>query len=257
MKSLIHQWELFKTALMFFTRIPVRLVNFQESHLNDSVQYFPLVGIVVGAIGGLVFWLSNLLLPGTVSVLMSMGATIYLTGAFHEDGLADAADGLGGGWQKEQVLTIMQDSRIGSYGAAALIMMLIGKFQALSHIGVVLLPAILISAHALSRFAGVLVIYTQSYVKAEGKSKPLATDLSRQQLLIAAIFGLLPFGVMAWHFNEWYFLTCLIPVIIVWAWFSRLLKRRLGGFTGDCLGAMQQLTELAFYIGILLWVAVR
>ena len=254
---MIQQWELFKTALMFFTRIPVRLADFQESHLNDSVQYFPLVGIVVGAIGGLIFWLSNLLLPSPVSVLMSMGATIYLTGAFHEDGLADAADGLGGGWGKEQVLTIMQDSRIGSYGAVALTMVLIGKFQALSHIGAMLLPMVLISSHALSRFAGVLVIYTQSYVKAVGKSKPLATHLSRKQLLVAATFGLLPFCAMAWHFSEWYFFTCLIPVIIAWSWFSRLLKRRLGGFTGDCLGAMQQLTELAFYIGILVWVAVR
>lgn len=252
MRSPIRQWRLFKTALMFFTRIPVHLPDFQESDLNHSVQYFPLVGILVGAIAALAFWLVHLFLPLQLAVLLSMGATIYLTGAFHEDGMADAADGLGGGRQKEQVLTIMQDSRIGSYGTVALLMVLFGKFQALVHIDVVLLPAVLIVGHALSRFAAVLVIYSQSYVRAEGKSKPLAAYLSRQQLLIAALFGLLPLGFLTWHLSQWQFLICLLPVILVWWWFSRLLKRRLGGYTGDCLGAMQQITELAFYIGVLI-----
>ncbi|CAG0987151.1 adenosylcobinamide-GDP ribazoletransferase [Methylophilaceae bacterium] len=253
MRMLAGQWRLFKTALMFFTRIPVSLPGFQESELNRSVQYFPLVGILVGALGALVFWLAMLVLPLPLSVLVSMGATVYLTGAFHEDGLADAVDGLGGGWQKEQVLTIMQDSRIGSYGAIALMMVLFSKFQALGHIPPVLWPVVLIAGHALSRFAAVIVIYTQDYVRAEGKSKPLATHLNGNQILIAAIFGLFPVMVLTWYSGQWQFLASLIPVIVVWFWFSRLLKRRLGGYTGDCLGAMQQITELAFYIGVLIW----
>jgi adenosylcobinamide-GDP ribazoletransferase len=138
---------------------------------------------------------------------------------------------------------------------------LFSKFQALSHIGLMLMPMVLIAAHALSRFAGVLVIYTQSYVRAEGKSKPLATHLSRKQLLIAGIFGLLPLGLLTsyltCHLGQWQFLMSMLPVAVVWWWFSRLLKRRLGGYTGDCLGAMQQITELAFYIGVLIWMAVR
>ncbi|MDP2247840.1 MAG: adenosylcobinamide-GDP ribazoletransferase [Nitrosomonadales bacterium] len=255
MQNLIRQWLLFKTALMFFTRIPVSLPDFQEYDLNDSVQYFPLVGVLVGAIAALVFWLSHLLLPVSLAVLISMGASIYLTGAFHEDGLADAADGLGGGWQKEQVLTIMQDSRIGSYGSVALMMVLFTKFQALSHVGAMLLPMVLVVAHAFSRFASVLVIYTQRYVRAEGKSKPLATHLSRKQLLAAAMFGLLPLALLTAYVGQWQFLMSLLPMALVWWWFSRLLERRLGGYTGDCLGAMQQITELAFYIGVLVWVA--
>lgn len=240
---------------MFFTRVPVSLPNFQETDLNDSVQYFPLVGLVVGAIAALVFWLAHLVLPLPIAVLLSMGASIYLTGAFHEDGLADAADGLGGGWQKEQVLTIMQDSRIGSYGAVALLMVLLTKFQALIHLNAMLLPLVLIVAHTLSRFAAVVVIYTQSYVRAEGKSKPLATHLSRQQLLIAAFFGVLPLILFALYIGQPLVLISVLPVVMVWWWFSRLLKRRLGGYTGDCLGAMQQITELAFYIGVLMWVS--
>lgn len=255
MQCLLRQWRLFKTAVMFFTRIPVNLPNFQEADLNDSVQYFPLVGLLVGAVAALVFWLAHLVLPLAIAVLLSMGASIYLTGAFHEDGLADAADGLGGGWQKEQVLTIMQDSRIGSYGAVALLMVLITKFQALSHLNAMLLPLVLMAGHALSRFASVMVIYTQSYVKAEGKSKPLATHLGRQQLLVAMLFGLLPLVLFALHVSQYLVLISLLPVVLVWWWFSRLLKRRLGGYTGDCLGAMQQITELAFYIGVLIWMA--
>lgn len=238
---------------MFFTRIPVNLPNFQETDLNASVQYFPLVGLLVGAVAALVFWLTHLVLPLPIAVLLSMGASIYLTGAFHEDGLADAADGLGGGWQKEQVLTIMQDSRIGSYGAVALLMVLLTKFQALSHLNAMLLPLVLMAGHALSRFASVMVIITQSYVKAEGKSKPLATHLSRQQLLVAALFGLLPLALFALYIGQPLVLMSTLPVVLVWWWFSRLLKRRLGGYTGDCLGAMQQITELAFYIGVLMW----
>jgi len=257
MQTVIRQWQLFKTALMFFTRIPINLPNFQESDLNDSVQYFPLVGVLVGAIAALAFWLSQLVLPVSLAVLISMGVSIYLTGAFHEDGLADAADGLGGGWHKEQVLTIMQDSRIGSYGAVALLMVLLTKFQALTHIGTMLLPMVLIAGHALSRFAGVLVIYTQRYVRAEGKSKPLATHLSRQQLLVASIFGLLPLILFVAYLGQWQLLVSILPVMAAWSWFSRLLKRRLGGYTGDCLGAMQQITELAFYLGVLLWMGLQ
>lgn len=257
MVGLMHQWHLFKTALMFFTRVPVNLPNFHERDLNDSVQYFPLVGVLVGALAAVVFWLIHGVLPDAIAVLLSMGATILMTGAFHEDGLADAADGLGGGWQKEQVLTIMQDSRIGSYGAVALMLVLFTKFQAQVHISTVLLPFVMISAHALSRLSAVLVIFTQRYVRAEGKSKPLATHLSRPQLLVATVFGLLPFLILIAYLADWQMLTTLLPVIIVWWWFSRMLKRRLGGYTGDCLGAMQQMTELAFYIGILFWMGLQ
>jgi adenosylcobinamide-GDP ribazoletransferase len=257
MKGMFRQWRLFKTAVMFFTRIPVNLPDFDESDLNRSVQYFPLVGVLVGAVAALVFCLAYWLLPIAPAVLLGMGASIYLTGAFHEDGLADAADGLGGGWHKQQVLTIMQDSRLGSYGAIALIMVLFAKFQALVELGAVWIPAVLIAGHALSRFSAVGVIYTQQYVKPEGKSKPLATDLSAQQFWLAAFFGLLPFLALAAYTADWRFQLCLLPVVALWWWFSRLLKRRLGGYTGDCLGAMQQLTELAFYHGVLVWLGMR
>jgi adenosylcobinamide-GDP ribazoletransferase len=246
MFALQNQWQYFLTAVMFFTRIPIRFSNFDDADLNKATRYFPLVGILVGVVGALVFWLSDILLPLEVALLISMVSTILLTGAFHEDGLADAVDGLGGGWSKEQILTIMVDSRIGSYGAIGLVMVLLTKYQALSYQTAALIPASLVAGHALSRLCAVLVMYTQSYVKAEGKSKPLATQLNISELIIATFFGLAPMA-----FLEIKFLASLVPVAMVWLWFSAKIKSRIGGYTGDCLGAMQQLTEIAFYVGLL------
>ncbi len=104
----------------------------------------------------------------------------------------------------------------------------------------------MVAGHALSRLCAVLVMFTQKYVKFEGKSKPLATQLSAGELIVAIFFGLLPLAFIS--IKYW---LALVPVIVVWLWFSAKINKRIGGYTGDCLGAMQQLTELAFYIGLL------
>jgi len=242
-----QELRLFFTALMFFTRIPcARWAGSSEDDLNRAARYFPWIGVIVGLVAASVYLAAMLVFPQEVAVIASMAATLWITGAFHEDGLADAADGLGGGWEKEQVLTIMQDSRLGSYGALAMIMALLTKFQTLAHLTPAIIPAILIAGHAFSRFCAVLVISTQRYVRASGKAKPLATRLSKGGLAVAAVGGLAPLALLLP-----YLLWALVPVALVWLWFSRMLKRRLGGYTGDCLGAMQQLCELAFYLGVL------
>ncbi len=250
MQCLIRQWRLLKTALVFFTRVPLMLPDYDEADLARSTRYFPLVGLLVGAFGALVFWLGDFLLPLELAVLLSMVATLLLTGAFHEDGLSDAVDGLGGGWEKEQVLTIMTDSRVGSYGAIAIVLALLIKFQALSHLSAAMIPLALVAGHALSRFCATLVIATQSYVKPEGKAKPLATQITPGELLVAAVFGLLPLVLL-----DIRLLSALVPVTLVWFWFSAKIRSRIGGYTGDCLGAMQQLTEVAFYLGLLASIA--
>lgn len=250
MQCLIRQWRLLKTALVFFTRVPLMLPDYDEADLARSTRYFPLVGLLVGAFGALVFWLGDFLLPLELAVLLSMVATLLLTGAFHEDGLSDAVDGLGGGWEKEQVITIMTDSRVGSYGAIAIVLALLIKFQALSHLSAAMIPLALVAGHALSRFCATLVIATQSYVKPEGKAKPLATQITPGELLVAAVFGLLPLVLL-----DIRLLFALVPVTLVWFWFSAKIRSRIGGYTGDCLGAMQQLTEVAFYLGLLASIA--
>lgn len=253
----------FLLALGFFTRIPVpSFPNFNESDLNHCAKYFPLIGIVVGLIGAASFALSAEFLPQNVAVLISMVATIYLTGAFHEDGLADSTDGLGGGWGREQILTIMQDSRLGTYGAVAVILMLFAKFQLLNSLNSYFVSFALIAGHALSRLSAVYVMATLSYTKPEGKAKPLATQISAVDLAVANVFGLLPFFVMVGLlvFNNHstsntikFSLMTLIPVLLSWFWWRHKIYKWLGGYTGDTLGAMQQIVELAFYLGLTVW----
>jgi adenosylcobinamide-GDP ribazoletransferase len=258
------EFDYFLLALGFFTRIPVPSVdNFKESDLNHSAKYFPLIGIFVGVVGAAGFLISAQFLPQSVAVLISMAMTIYLTGAFHEDGLADSADGLGGGWDKERILTIMQDSRLGTYGAAALFLMLFAKFQILNATQGFLIPVALVSAHALSRLSAIWIMRSLSYVKFSGKSKPLAVEIKGADFVLAHLFGLAPLflGIVALMVLYAYtpkliaelLLCILIPVLLSWLWWRNKIKNWLGGYTGDTLGAMQQITELCFYLGVLAW----
>lgn len=249
-----YQIELFFTALGFFTRLPVPAwVPWSPERLNHAARYFPLIGWVIGAIGAASYLAFAWILPPTLAVILSMAVTIRATGAFHEDGWADACDGLGGGWDKAQVLTIMKDSRIGSYGTVGLVLMLLAKAVALIEIGieddlsVVLALAV---AHPLSRLASTSLIHLLPYVREDetSKSKPLARRLTPAELLIATIFGLLPLTLL--HPLE--ALAAVLTVTAITLWSARLFMRRLGGYTGDLLGATQQASELACYLGILI-----
>jgi len=248
-----RELELFFTALGFFTRIPVPgWVPWSTERLNHSARYFALVGWVVGLAGALAFLLAAWLLPASVAVLLAMAVTIRLTGAFHEDGWADTCDGFGGGWEKLQVLTIMKDSRIGTYGSVGLLLMLGTKAVALTELARhgLAAPAIaLLVAHPLSRFASTSLIHLLPYVREDetSKSKPLARRLETRELQIAAACGLTPLLLL----ELWQIPVLLLAVLLVSAWAARTFMRRLGGYTGDCLGAAQQATELTCYLVLL------
>jgi adenosylcobinamide-GDP ribazoletransferase len=259
---LVKEWRYFLLALGFFTRIPVpQHANFHEDELNYSTKYFPLVGVIVGLCGAAAFMLGTTVLPQHIAVLISMATTIYLTGAFHEDGLADSADGFGGGWQQEQILTIMQDSRLGTYGAAVLFFALFSKFQLLNTVSADFIPLVLIAAHTISRLAAVWVMATLPYAKPAGKAKPLATHISGRALWLANLFGLLPYiGIIGLILLSHPALLViklvaftLAPMILAWIWWRHKMNHWLNGYTGDTLGAMQQITELGFYLGLVLW----
>lgn len=260
MLSFVHrQWRSFLLALGFFTRIPVpSFADFKDSEMNSAAKYFPLIGVIVGLIGAGVFVLSGHVFPNTIAILLSMAATVCLTGAFHEDGLADSADGLGGGWDKERILTIMQDSRLGTYGAVALFTVLFAKFQLLTELPQSFIAYALVIAHALSRLCAVYTMATLNYVKTSGKAKPLASKLTVMDVLIASVFGLLPLILLQCYFSPLEIearhiialFTCVfVPVIAAGMWWRIKNKRWLGGYTGDCLGAAQQITELVIYLG--------
>jgi adenosylcobinamide-GDP ribazoletransferase len=245
-----RELEYFFGAVRFFTRLPVPAwVGHSDEALNCSARYFPTVGALVGAIGALVYLAAAQFWPPAVAVLLSMAATIYATGAFHEDGLSDMVDGIGGGWDKLRILEIMKDSRVGSYGVVALVLALLGKFLLLSALDPVLLPLALIAGHTVSRFCSTLLLATMDYVREDlhSKAKPLATRLSTGELLVAlaaviATLALLPLAkVLA---------ACALAVLAT-LWLAAKFRRWLGGYTGDCLGATQQVSEIAFYLGLL------
>lgn len=243
-----QELEYFFGALRFFTRLPVPVwVGHSAEALNHSARYFTLVGLIVGLIGALVFALTSFFWPKTLAVLMAMAATILVTGAFHEDGWADMVDGFGGGWTRERTLEIMKDSRIGSYGAIALVLLLLAKFMALVELDMLLVAPALIAGHALSRLCATSVMHFLEYAREEGKAKPLATRISLGELAVAGFFGLIALLLLPP-------LSVIIGVLLsvaATAYLTRKFQRRLGGYTGDCLGATQQLAEVAFYLGLL------
>jgi adenosylcobinamide-GDP ribazoletransferase len=242
------EWTLFLTALMFFTRIPVpRTLPYSEAYLNQSSRYLPLVGTVVGLAAGFVCWLSGLVLPAPVAVLLSMVCSILLTGGFHEDGLADACDGFGGGWTKERILEIMKDSRIGAFGAMGLIIGLLLKYTCLSTLPLRVIPLVLVAGHSLSRWVALSFLYSHEYVREEGKAKPLASQMSWGALLFAGCWGVLPLL----FFGHLWVLLLILPLFVVkWA-LGLYFQRWIGGYTGDCLGAAQQVLEIVFYLSFL------
>ena len=267
--------DYFFGALRFFTRLPVPAwVGHSSEALNHSARYFPLVGILVGVLGGLTFLLAAYLLPASLALILSMAATLLVTGAFHEDGFADAVDGFGGGWSKAQVLAIMKDSRVGSYGAIAVALMLLAKFNALYELPDEWIAPALVAAHAASRFCSTTLIFALNYVREENppaspprdgedcgsqaapaqgpeqivwaKSKPLATRMGAGELAVAAVFGLAPLALLPWQAAA----AGLALGAAITLLAARYFVKRIGGYTGDCLGATQQLAELAIYFGI-------
>ncbi|MDL5050734.1 adenosylcobinamide-GDP ribazoletransferase [Oscillatoria amoena NRMC-F 0135] len=241
-----NELRVFFSAVMFFTRIPVPAwVGHSDEQLNRAGRYFPLIGWIVGGWCALVFWLAAQIAPVGIALVLSMGAGILLTGAFHEDGFTDMCDGFGGGWGKEQILAIMKDSRIGAYGVIAITLMLGLKFLCLDALPVVTIPAILVAGHALSRLVAVSLLRGLDYVRddASAKSKPLATRASWGNLLVASTFGLLPLLLL-----PCILLWALLPLVVFRFWFARYLRAKIGGYTGDCLGAAQQIAETLFYL---------
>lgn len=245
--------QIFLTAMMFYTRIPVpRWVNHDADYLNKATKYFPLIGWIAGILSALVFIGANYLFNPSIAIVFSMAASVLLTGAFHEDGFADVCDGFGGGWTKEKILLIMKDSRVGAYGVIGLIFMLSAKFYLLSSFNVTQLTVVLIAAHALSRWAAATFILTHQYVREneDSKAKPVAKEFLGTHFLIASIFGFLPLLL----FKNGYVFLLIVPVYGMKIYLGRYFKKWIGGYTGDCLGATQQLCEITFYLSLLaLW----
>ena len=247
------QLNLFFIAMGFFTRIPMpSWVKVDADNLNQANRYFGLVGLLVGGISALVYGLSDHFLPASVSVILAMITSILVTGGFHEDGLADTADGLGGGWTVADKLRIMKDSTIGTYGALALVTSLMLKFVLLSELALYnpkMVMVALIVGHCLSRVLAVSIIFSQAYIRDDdtSKSKPLAQNQTPSELLILLATG----GAALWFSNLSAAVYIAIGLVLLRWVMIRFFHRQIGGYTGDTLGATQQVSELACYLILL------
>ncbi len=262
---MIHELRLYFVALQFLTRLPSpRCVGFEPEWLNQSARHFPAVGLLVGAVAALALVLGHALFTPAVAVGLSMAATLLLTGAFHEDGWADTCDALGGGAGigRERALVIMKDSRIGTYGAVGLVVMLGLKAATLTALPLVLAVPALLFTHTASRAAAVALIRWLPYAGdiEHAKAKPLAQRISGFGLVVALGWVLLLCLALVWAARRWDE-PAVWPAIVFGlgatlggaAWCARWFRQRLGGYTGDTLGATQQLTEL---LGLLVWLGV-
>jgi len=248
MKKEIH---VFLTAIMFFTRIPVpKTLPYSPEYLNNSMRYFTIIGAIIGAVALVVFYGMSQIVPLQIAIFISMLSTILLTGAFHEDGFADFCDGFGGGYTKDKILLIMKDSRIGTYGSIGLIGMLGSKFLFLSYINVNQILFVILVGHIASRVLPVFIIHNLPYVQDEdvSKSKPVGTKSS----VLAPIISAIILGTILAFKIE--FALYLIPAyILLYFAYSWYIKKKVGGYSGDILGALQQLSEFIFYLMFIIY----
>lgn len=259
MKKELH---IFFTCLMFYTRIPCpKNITHHPDYLNKATRYFPFIGWIVGSISFLAFYLFSYFLSTEIAVIFSIVISVLTTGAFHEDGFADVCDGFGGGWTKEKILMIMKDSAIGAYGAIGLVLLFLLKFKLLSESillftnqNYVFVYLLFISAHSLSRLAAISIIFTHEYSRedASSKSKPIAKQHTWKEVFGSFFFGLLPLIVFSYF--DIRLIIAVIPVFITRYFLARYFQKWIDGYTGDCLGATQQVCEVIFYLSVLfLW----
>ena len=254
----------FLLALQFFTRVPVTgtlaaWVGFSPQMLKASAAHLPGIGWLAGGVAALVFVAVGAGLPGVAgafaAAVLSTVATVMLTGAFHEDGLADVADGLGGSANRDRALEIMKDSRIGAFGAVALVLALGLKLALLATLagrGLEAAAVAIVGAHVLSRLAPLFLIRWLPYVGDSGasKAKPLADAIGSGALLIAVAWSVPAVALLLCAHDAVHVGAALLAASLAAAWMARLFLRRLQGFTGDGLGATQQVCELAIYLAL-------
>lgn len=236
----------FCTALQFLTRLPVPArTDFRQDDLAKSALFFPLIGLLIGAGGLAVHFVAARHVSPSVSTVLILIYLILITGALHEDALADAADAFGGGWSKDQVLTIMRDSRIGSYGAIAISLSLLARFILLTEIPPERFAGCFVAAQVLSRWTALpLSFFLPSARTDSGQGRLVAGQVSRLSLLAGTLLA----AAIAIAALEYKILWALLTTLVVTAATGLYYRWRIDGITGDCLGATIQLAEIAVYL---------
>ena len=255
-----NQFKYMLTALMYFTRIPgIRSAPYDDEAQRQALKYFPLVGWLVGAVGALTLYLGQLLLPPTIAVVGAIIAMLLLTGAMHEDGLADSVDAFGGGYDRERILAIMKDSNLGVFGGIALIVVMALKTLLLLelvalNVGLAMLA--IMFTQAASRFVVLLIPASLDYVQQSPKSKSRPMVGNRMPISAVAFSGLF-IALPLLFLNDRAFWLGLLLGGLGSIGLAFYFKSRLGGYSGDCLGATQQISESLIYLALLVsWTSI-
>lgn len=250
--AITNEFKTFALAIHFLTRIPTPIdIDYSPERLRDANRYYPLVGAIIGTVAAVAFFISNLALPTLIAVLIATAATALLTGAFHEDGLADTFDGISGGYDRTRSLEIMHDSRIGTFGALALILVISLKVASLTAIAdTTSIVTALIAAHIISRTSTVIVKATSTYARENGIAGPQDLPLRPINATIAIITALVTLAAIALILSPSAAVLTIAGATIGHILIRLYFQPRLKGHTGDTLGATQQITELAIYIAL-------
>ena len=247
-----RQWRLFRLACQMLTRFPAaRGVDYAPERDAAAVRYYPAVGMLVGLVGGAVFAAAYGLFGPFSAAVLALAATALLTGAMHEDGLADTADGIGGGRTAGRALEIMRDSRIGVYGVLALGLILAARVFAVAGVPPWTGFALLIAAHGLSRWSVVIVIATADYVRPSGVASPVAGPVSQDAHLIAGATALACLVLVGLAVSPAAALGVFGGIACGHIAVRAYVEPKLKGYTGDTLGATQQVSEVGACLGLL------
>ena len=252
-----REWLVFLSAVQFLTRLPLPDPGWEDGRLDRAVKWFPLVGVVVGAVAAVATVLAALVLPVPLIVLIAMGVAVLVTGALHEDGLADTADGLGGGRDIPHRLKIMKDSSIGTYGALALIFAFGFRYAFYSEIApdLIVFTACLFAAHTFSRLAMTGLVWSLPYARDEATAKvaPLSGDATLRDRIVAALTGVVVLVPTVVVVGTGPIALGIALTVATFFGLRALYARKLRGWTGDTAGATQVITEIAFLLGVVAW----
>ena len=237
------------SAFMFFTRLPFwRLKEVPSECFKHVVPYWPWVGWLTGSAMAMVLALGSLVMPVSLAWIWAIVTRLLITGALHEDGLADFFDGFGGGTTRERTLAIMKDSHIGTYGVIGLIIYFLLMLE-LRHLPVSMLCTLILCGDCWGKLCASQLINFLPYARKEedSKAKVIYNRMSSKELFICIMGGTLPLWLLP--LSLW---GALVAPCLVLAFLILLMKRRLQGYTGDCCGATFLMCEMAFYLSALI-----
>lgn len=237
-------------ALIFFTRLPFgRLGEVPAECFKHIVGYWPLVGWLTSGLTVFVLYGAALAVPASVALLLAMVTRVLLTGGLHEDGLADFLDGFGGGVSRERILSIMKDSHIGSYGVMGLGFYFAAYYVVLNELPLELAGSVILAGDPFCKGVASMIINRLPYARKEeeAKSKTVYNRMVPEEYGVCLTAALLP---LLWLPAPAYLAAAFLP-LLVWYVLTSFMKKKIGGYTGDCCGAVFLLCELSFYLGIL------